>query len=196
MRAREQTRRAARRFCSSSLPEHIELTMPALSPTMEQGTIAEWKVNVGDEIGAGDVIAEVETDKATVAFESVEEGFLAKILMEPGTEVPVGTLVAIMAENEDDVAAFANYTPAESAAEAASPPPPPVEEKPAAKPAAAPAAPAKETTPAPAAPAPAQTAPVAIAASTVSLDAEGVDYGEMEVIQDDWSGWYVVQVGK
>ncbi len=122
MRAREQTRRAARRFCSSSLPEHIELTMPALSPTMEQGTIAEWKVNVGDEIGAGDVIAEVETDKATVAFESVEEGFLAKILMEPGTEVPVGTLVAIMAENEDDVAAFANYTPAESAAEAASPP--------------------------------------------------------------------------
>ena len=111
MRAREQTRRAARRFCSSSLPEHIELTMPALSPTMEQGTIAEWKVNVGDEIGAGDVIAEVETDNATVAFESVEVGFLAKILMEPGTEVPVGTPVAIMAENEDDVAAFANYTP-------------------------------------------------------------------------------------
>jgi len=58
----------------SSLPDYTELPMPALSPTMEVGTIAKWQKNEGDEIAAGDVLADVETDKAVVAFESVEEG--------------------------------------------------------------------------------------------------------------------------
>lgn len=102
----------------ASYPDHIVLTMPALSPTMEKGNIASWKVKVGDKVKAGDVMAEVETDKATVAFESVEEGYIAKIIVGDGTQdVPVGTPVAVLAENEGDVAAFASF--AGAAAEAA-----------------------------------------------------------------------------
>ena len=70
----------------------IELKMPALAPTMEEGTLAKWLVSEGDEITAGDLIAEIETDKATMEFEAVDEGVLAKILVEEGTdEVKVGT---------------------------------------------------------------------------------------------------------
>ena len=76
----------------------IELKMPALSPTMEEGTLAKWLKKEGDEIAAGDIIAEIETDKATMEFEAVDEGTLGKILVAEGTEgVKVGTVIATMA---------------------------------------------------------------------------------------------------
>ena len=75
----------------SSFPDHEVIAMPALSPTMETGTIARWVASEGDEVAAGDVICEIETDKATVDFESVDDFYLAKILVEAGAgEVKVG----------------------------------------------------------------------------------------------------------
>ena len=68
----------------STLPPHTMLPMPALSPTMTSGNLASWKKAEGDAIASGDVIAEIETDKATVDYEAVDEGFLAKILMKEG----------------------------------------------------------------------------------------------------------------
>ncbi|HEX8238744.1 MAG TPA: pyruvate dehydrogenase complex dihydrolipoamide acetyltransferase [Allosphingosinicella sp.] len=85
----------------------IELKMPALSPTMEEGTLAKWLVKEGDSVAAGDLLAEIETDKATMEFEAVDEGTIAKILVAEGTdEVKVGTVIALIAaEGEDAVAA-------------------------------------------------------------------------------------------
>lgn len=81
----------------------IELKMPALSPTMEEGTLAKWLKQEGDEISSGDIIAEIETDKATMEFEAVDEGTLGKILVEEGTEnVKVGTVIAMLAEEGED----------------------------------------------------------------------------------------------
>ncbi|MEL7317589.1 MAG: E3 binding domain-containing protein, partial [Pseudomonadota bacterium] len=82
----------------------IELRMPALSPTMEEGTLAKWLVKVGDTISSGDIMAEIETDKATMEFEAVDEGTLAQILIEEGAEnVAVGTVIAMLAEEGEDV---------------------------------------------------------------------------------------------
>jgi pyruvate dehydrogenase E1 component beta subunit len=76
----------------------IELKMPALSPTMEEGTLAKWLVKEGDEVTSGTILAEIETDKATMEFESIDEGTVAKILVPEGTdEVKVGTVIAILA---------------------------------------------------------------------------------------------------
>ena len=98
----------------------IELKMPALSPTMEEGTLAKWLKSEGDEIVAGDIIAEIETDKATMEFEAVDEGTLGKILVEEGTEgVKVGTVIAMLAgEGEDasDIEAPADPAPVEDTA--------------------------------------------------------------------------------
>jgi len=81
----------------------IELKMPALSPTMEEGTLAAWLVKEGDTIVSGDIMAEIETDKATMEFEAVDEGVLAKILVPAGTdEVKVGTVIALIAEEGED----------------------------------------------------------------------------------------------
>ena len=82
----------------------IELKMPALSPTMEEGTLAKWLKQEGDTIEPGDIIAEIETDKATMEFESIDEGKLGKILIGEGTEgVKVGTVIAMLAtEGEDE----------------------------------------------------------------------------------------------
>ena len=81
----------------------IELKMPALSPTMEEGTLAKWLKSEGEEIVAGDIIAEIETDKATMEFEAVDEGTLGKIMVEEGTEnVAVGTVIAMLAEDGED----------------------------------------------------------------------------------------------
>ena len=89
-------------------PPYQEITMPALSPTMTQGNIAEWKIAAGDKVNAGDVIADIETDKATMALESMEDGYVAKILVPAGaTDVKVGELVAIMVDEENDCAKFA-----------------------------------------------------------------------------------------
>ncbi|TFI58821.1 pyruvate dehydrogenase complex dihydrolipoamide acetyltransferase [Sphingomonas parva] len=84
----------------------IELKMPALSPTMEEGTLAKWLVKEGDTVAAGDLLAEIETDKATMEFEAVDEGTIAKILVAEGTdEVKVGTVIALIASEGEDVGA-------------------------------------------------------------------------------------------
>mmetsp|Transcript_41986 Transcript_41986/g.97330 ORF Transcript_41986/g.97330 Transcript_41986/m.97330 type:complete len:176 (-) Transcript_41986:1-528(-) len=94
----------------SSLPSHVALTMPALSPTMTAGTISKWMIKVGQKIAPGDQICDIETDKATIAWESQEDGVIAKILVEEGAgEVPVGQVVLVVCDDEADVAAFANY---------------------------------------------------------------------------------------
>jgi pyruvate dehydrogenase E1 component beta subunit len=96
----------------------IEILMPALSPTMEEGTLAKWLVKEGDAVSSGDILAEIETDKATMEFEAVDEGIVGKILIEEGTEgVKVNTAIAIMVEEGEDVPA-AGAAPAPEAAEA------------------------------------------------------------------------------
>jgi pyruvate dehydrogenase E2 component (dihydrolipoamide acetyltransferase) len=87
----------------------IELKMPALSPTMEEGTLAKWLVKEGDKVASGDILAEIETDKATMEFEAVDEGTIAKIIVPEGTDgVKVGAPIAILAgEGEDASAASA-----------------------------------------------------------------------------------------
>ena len=86
----------------------IELKMPALSPTMEEGTLAKWLVKEGDAVKSGDILAEIETDKATMEFEAVDEGTIAKILVAEGTDgVKVGAPIAILAEVGEDASAAA-----------------------------------------------------------------------------------------
>lgn len=119
----------------------IEIKMPALSPTMEEGKLAKWLVKEGDTVNSGDIMAEIETDKATMEFEAVDEGVVGKILVAEGTEgVKVGTVIAVIAGEGEDVSAVA-AAPAKAAAPA---------------PAAAPAV---------AAPAPTASAPAAAPAS-------------------------------
>ena len=77
--------------------------MPALSPTMESGTITEWLVKPGDTVAEGDELCLVETDKAVVSFETMQEGVIAKILYEPGSkDVKVGDIIAVMVDEGDD----------------------------------------------------------------------------------------------
>jgi pyruvate dehydrogenase E2 component (dihydrolipoamide acetyltransferase) len=128
-------------FRTARMP--IELKMPALSPTMEEGTLAKWLVKEGDEVKSGDILAEIETDKATMEFEAVDEGKIAKILVPEGTDgVKVGAPIAIMAGDGESVdtsaapkadtapAAPPKATPepkADATPKAASPPQAPVE---------------------------------------------------------------------
>ncbi len=85
--------------------------MPALSPTMSQGNLAKWHVKPGDEVRPGTVLADVETDKATLAFENQDEGFIAKLLVADGArDIPIGQPVAVLVEEAENIAAFANYT--------------------------------------------------------------------------------------
>ncbi len=92
----------------------IELKMPALSPTMEEGTLAKWLVKEGDAVASGTILAEIETDKATMEFEAVDEGTIARILVPEGTdEVKVGTVIAIMAAEGEDAADVGATAPAE-----------------------------------------------------------------------------------
>lgn len=98
--------------------------MPSLSPTMTQGNIAKWHKKVGDEVTAGDVLCEIETDKATLEMESMEDGFVAKILYDDGAkDLPVGTPICVMVESKDDIDKFADFTGGEA------PPPPPKKEE-------------------------------------------------------------------
>ncbi|WP_417683794.1 pyruvate dehydrogenase complex dihydrolipoamide acetyltransferase [Roseibium sp.] len=123
----------------------INITMPALSPTMEEGNLAKWLVKEGDQVAAGDVIAEIETDKATMEVEAVDEGTVGKIVVPAGTEgVKVNALIAVLLEDGEDASAIGS-DPAAAAAPAATPAP--SEAAPAAASASAPAA-------APAGPAP------------------------------------------
>ncbi|MCA0927377.1 pyruvate dehydrogenase complex E1 component subunit beta [Ruegeria profundi] len=98
-----------------------EILMPALSPTMEEGTLAKWLVKEGDTVSSGDIMAEIETDKATMEFEAVDEGIVGKILIEEGTEgVKVNTPIAILVEEGEDASALPEAAPAAAAeAEAA-----------------------------------------------------------------------------
>ncbi len=95
----------------------VELKMPALSPTMEEGTLAKWLVSEGDHVGPGDILAEIETDKATMEFEAIDEGTVGKILIPEGTEnVAVGTVIAMLSGDDDE----GDETPAPSPAPKAS----------------------------------------------------------------------------
>jgi pyruvate dehydrogenase E2 component (dihydrolipoamide acetyltransferase) len=116
-----------------------EILMPALSPTMEEGTLAKWLVKEGDEVKSGDIIAEIETDKATMEFEAVDEGIVGKIVIAEGTEgVKVNSLIAILVEEGEEVPAAGASAPAAAPAAAA-----PVAAAPATA-APAPAAPVKD----------------------------------------------------
>jgi pyruvate dehydrogenase E2 component (dihydrolipoamide acetyltransferase) len=152
----------------------IELKMPALSPTMEEGTLAKWLVKEGDEVKSGDILAEIETDKATMEFEAVDEGTIAKILVAEGTDgVKVGAPIAILAGEGEDASAAA-------APKADTPPPAPPKAPPAPKPDATPAPPkaAAEPPPAPSKPAAPRTQGERIKASPLArrlAEAQGID---------------------
>ena len=147
----------------------IQILMPALSPTMTEGTLAKWAKAVGDTITSGDLLAEIETDKATMEIEAVNEGILGKILVAEGTEgVPVNQLIGLILEDGEDASAL------EAAlAPVAAPAAPPT--APAAAP--APAPPPAAAAPAPAAPAPAKTGNRIIASPLARrlATAKGVD---------------------
>jgi pyruvate dehydrogenase E2 component (dihydrolipoamide acetyltransferase) len=99
----------------------IEIRMPALSPTMTEGNLARWLKREGDRISAGEVIAEIETDKATMEIEAVEEGKLGRILIADGTEgVAVNTPIALLLEDDEDASALANF-PSDGGGETAAP---------------------------------------------------------------------------
>jgi pyruvate dehydrogenase E1 component beta subunit len=101
----------------------IDILMPALSPTMEQGKLAKWLKKEGDKVKPGDVLAEIETDKATMEVEAIDEGVLAKILVSDGTDnVAVNTPIAVLAGEGEDVSAAASHAPAQGGGE---PPPAP-----------------------------------------------------------------------
>ena len=95
---------------ATNYPKHNLMSLPALSPTMQTGTILNWTKNVGDEVNDGDMLAEIETDKASVAFEVYEEGYIAKILVEAGTkDISVGTPILVLVDNEEDVDKFKDF---------------------------------------------------------------------------------------
>uniref|UniRef100_A0A3Q3XF66 Acetyltransferase component of pyruvate dehydrogenase complex n=1 Tax=Mola mola TaxID=94237 RepID=A0A3Q3XF66_MOLML len=133
----------------SSYPTHMKITLPALSPTMTMGTVQRWEKKVGEKLSEGDLLAEIETDKATIGFEVQEEGYLAKILVSEGTrDVPLGMPLCIIVEKESDIAAFKDYVETGVADVSIPPPAPapapaPVRPPSAAPAAAAPAAPRK-----------------------------------------------------
>ncbi len=142
----------------------IAILMPALSPTMTEGKIARWLKKEGEEVHAGDVIAEIETDKAVMELEATDEGRLAKIVVPEGTEgVPVNAVIAVLAEDGEEVAEVAKIDPATLAPAGAQAAPTAEQPKEAGKAEAAPkkdAAAAKAPSPAPAAtPAPAAPRP-------------------------------------
>uniref|UniRef100_A0A6Q2YM66 Acetyltransferase component of pyruvate dehydrogenase complex n=1 Tax=Esox lucius TaxID=8010 RepID=A0A6Q2YM66_ESOLU len=109
----------------SSLPTHMKVCLPALSPTMTMGTVQRWEKKVGEKLSEGDLLAEIETDKATIGFEVQEEGYLAKIMVPEGTrDVPLGTPLCIIVEKESDIAAFSSYVET-GGPDVSSPPPAP-----------------------------------------------------------------------
>jgi pyruvate dehydrogenase E2 component (dihydrolipoamide acetyltransferase) len=134
----------------------INILMPALSPTMEKGNLAKWLKKEGDKVKAGDILAEIETDKATMEYEAIDEGVIAKILVPEGTaDVAVNQPIAVLAAEGEDVKAAAAGAPTVKPAGASSPAP---AAKPAAAAPAAPAAPPPQSAAPSAAPAPAPTA--------------------------------------
>ncbi|CAN9156578.1 dihydrolipoamide acetyltransferase component of pyruvate dehydrogenase [Alternaria burnsii] len=101
----------ARYYASKSYPSHSVISMPALSPTMTSGNIGAWQKKVGDSIAPGDVLVEIETDKAQMDFEFQEEGTIAKILRDAGEkDVAVGSPIAVMVDEGEDVSAFESFS--------------------------------------------------------------------------------------
>jgi len=98
-------------------PPHSVIPFPSLSPTMTQGGIASWAVEEGAKISAGDILAEIQTDKATMEMECMDDGYLAKILVPAGEadDIPIGRAIAVTCENEEDVGKFADYVVTEDA---------------------------------------------------------------------------------
>lgn len=94
----------------TTLPDHTLVGLPALSPTMETGSIVQWHLSVGDMFNAGDALCNIETDKAALDLEAQDEGYLAKILAPLQTELKLGTPICVTVTEADDVAAFADYT--------------------------------------------------------------------------------------
>ena len=107
----------------------IEIKMPALSPTMEEGTLAKWLVKEGDTVSSGDILAEIETDKATMEFETIDEGVVTKLLVAEGTDgVKVGTVIAVIAAEGEDASAPAPAPKAEAPKQDSKPQPAPTPE--------------------------------------------------------------------
>ena len=94
----------------------IDITMPRLSDTMEQGTIVKWHVAQGDTVESGDVLADVETDKATMEMQAYDDGTVASISVSEGQPVAIGTVVAILAEEGEDPASVSSGSEAEASA--------------------------------------------------------------------------------
>lgn len=172
---------------AADLPYHIVVGMPALSPTMEAGTISKWNVSTGESFAAGDSLAVIETDKATIDFEAQDDGVVGKILVEAGSgEVKVGVPIMVTVEEEGDVGAFKDFVAGsapDSAATEASVEPPVVEETAAAAApepvvAAAPAPVAAASAPAAPTPPPAAAEPVATA-PTPAVSLGGSSWGQL-----------------
>ncbi|KAI5078934.1 hypothetical protein GOP47_0006605 [Adiantum capillus-veneris] len=116
-----------RHISSTAAMQHQEIGMPSLSPTMTQGNIAKWRKKEGDQVAPGDVLCEIETDKATLEMEAMEEGFLAKILCGDGSkDIPVGQPIAVVVDSQEEIAEFKDYKAASGGSSA----PPPKEDPP------------------------------------------------------------------
>ena len=170
------------RYMSTELPYHVVAGMPALSPTMETGTLASWYLKEGDAFGAGDPLCKIETDKATMDFEAQDDGFLAKILVHDGGEdIPCGEPIMVTVEDAEHVAAFKDYVldaaAAAPAAAAATPEPVVVPEPVAAPVPVAPVAVAPPVVAVAAPPAPVAVAPVAIAPPAPAAPTVGPAWG-------------------
>ena len=153
----------------------VDILMPALSPTMEKGNLAKWLKKEGDRVKSGDVIAEIETDKATMEVEAIDEGILAKIVVPEGTaDVPVNELIAVIASDGEDVKAAANGAGKGAAPAAAEAP------KEEAKPAEQPAAKAPEKAPAE----PKSSAPSYDASGEIPAGTEMVKMTVREALRD------------
>ncbi|KAF5017888.1 hypothetical protein F66182_10156 [Fusarium sp. NRRL 66182] len=114
----------------ASFPEHQVIKMPALSPTMQSGNIGAWQKKPGDAIAPGDVLVEIETDKAQMDFEFQEEGVIAKLLKDAGEkDIPVGSPIAVLVEEGTDIAAFEKFSIEDAGGDASKPAPPKKEDK-------------------------------------------------------------------
>ncbi|KAI0131772.1 single hybrid motif-containing protein, partial [Xylariales sp. AK1849] len=108
----------------ASFPPHTVIKMPALSPTMTAGNIGAWNKKAGDSIAPGDVLVEIETDKAQMDFEFQEEGIIAKVLKDAGEkDVPVGNPIAVLVEEGTDVSAFESFSLDDAGGDASAPAP-------------------------------------------------------------------------
>ncbi|MBT4769044.1 MAG: biotin/lipoyl-binding protein, partial [Rhodospirillaceae bacterium] len=127
----------------------IEILMPALSPTMTEGALAKWLIKEGDKVSSGDVLAEIETDKATMELEAADEGVLGKILIAGGTQgVAVNTPIALLLEEGEDKSALKNAVISQPAAAPSAPAPAPTPPQAVSPPPATPSAPLQAQAPA------------------------------------------------